>query len=142
MRNRHNACNKLEVHSTRFTYHSRSLHTQIKNMKNILITSLFTLILATSPAYSQSIEIEADRNNRNIVEVTPFNLVYHGYQGYFSELGIPSNGAFLQAIKFGKITAKDLVKAAIEKGRLNVDRINDESYIRRVQMRLDSMIRN
>jgi hypothetical protein len=111
-------------------------------MKNLLLASLSTLILATSPAYSQSIEMENHQGDRNIVEVTPFNLVYHGYQGYFSDLGIPSNGAFLQAIRFGKITAKDLVKAAIEKGRLNVDRIDDEGYIKMVQIRLDSMIRN
>jgi hypothetical protein len=79
---------------------------------------------------------------RNIVEVTPFNLVDRGYQGYFSDLSIPSNGDFLRAIRFRKIIAKDLVKAAIKKGRLNVDRINDESYIKRVRMRLDSTILN
>jgi hypothetical protein len=107
-------------------------------MKKLLITSLSTLILSVSPLHAQ----EAIQVDRTIVEVTPFNLVYHGYQGYFSELGIPSNGAFLNAIRFGKITAKDLVKAAIEKGRLNANRLNDESYIKRVQMRLNSMARD
>ena len=46
------------------------------------------------------------------VEITPFNLVTGAYQGRFVDYGIASFAAFDQQVAIGKITGKDLVRAA------------------------------
>jgi hypothetical protein len=111
-------------------------------MKRLLIASLSTLVLAIAPAYSEAMTAANSNTSQNIVEVSPFNLVYHGYQGYFSDMGIPSNGAFLTAIHSGKVQARDLVKVAIDKGRLSPDTINDRGYLNAVQSQLNNLDRN
>jgi glutamine cyclotransferase len=112
-------------------------------MKRLLIASLSTLVLATAaPAYSQEVSAVNQNLNRNVIEITPFNLVYHGYQGYFKQQGIPSSGAFVAAVRSGKIHASDLVKVAIEQGRLSPETSNNQRYIHAVQIQLDELDRN
>jgi hypothetical protein len=112
-------------------------------MKRLLFASLSTLVLAiAAPAYSQEISTVNQNPNRNVIEITPFNLVYRGYQGYFSEQGIPSNGAFIAAVHSGKIQASDLVKVAIQQGRLSPETSNNQSYLHAVETQLDELDRN
>lgn len=46
------------------------------------------------------------------VPITPFALVAGAYQGQFEDQGIPGFATFNSKVDQGKITAKDLVKAA------------------------------
>jgi hypothetical protein len=75
------------------------------------------------------------------VELTPFNLVKNGYQGYFVDQGVPSNGAFVYAIHFGRVDAEKLVKSAIAKGRLSSETLKDQSYLRKVDFLLETIER-
>lgn len=109
-------------------------------MQRLLIASLSTLVFAAAtPAYAR--EITTANPNPNLVEITPFNLVQRGYQGYF-QAEIRSNGAFSTAVNSGKIKAKDLVQSAIASGRLSPDKLNDKSYLRAVQIQLDNFNHN
>lgn len=113
-------------------------------MQRLLIASLSTLVFAAAtPAYAREITT-ANPNpnpNPNLVEITPFNLVQRGYQGYF-QAEIRSNGAFSTAVNSGRIKAKDLVQSAIASGRLSPDKLNDKSYLRAVQTQLDNFNHN
>jgi hypothetical protein len=112
-------------------------------MKRLLIASLSTLVLAiAAPAYSQEVSTVNQNLNRNVIEITPSNLVSHGYQGYFKQQGIPSSGAFVAAVRSGKIHASDLVKVAIQQGRLSPEKLNDQSYLHSVKTQLDDLNRN
>lgn len=112
-------------------------------MKRLLVASLSTIVLAiAAPAHSQEVSAVNQNLNRNIIEITPFNLVYHGYQGYFQEQGIPSNGAFVAAVHSGKIHGRDLVKVAIQQGRLSPETANNQSYLHTVQVQLNELDRN
>jgi hypothetical protein len=112
-------------------------------MKRLLVASLSTLVLAiAAPAYSQEVSAVNQNLNRNVIEITPFNLVYHGYQGYFKQQGIPSSGAFVAAVRSGKIHASDLVKVAIQQRRLLPETANDQSYLHAVKVQLDDLNRN
>jgi hypothetical protein len=112
-------------------------------MKRFLIASLSTLVLAAAaPAHSEEVAVTSQTMNRNLVEITPFNLVQHGYQGYFKEQGIPSNGAFDTAVNAGEIKAIDLVKSGIARGRLSQETLNDKGYLHAVQTQLDNLNRN
>jgi hypothetical protein len=59
---------------------------------------------------------------------SPFNLAYLAYQGYLEDQGIPSNGALINAIASGTITARDLIQAAIKTNRLPEAITPDQSY--------------
>lgn len=93
-------------------------------MKNILFGSFTALFLAANatPLVAQ--------------EIAPINLVYLGYQGYFTKSGIPSYGAFIQAINFQKIDAEALVESAIAEGKLSPKAKTDDRYLRKVKSSL------
>lgn len=118
-------------------------------MKRLLIAALSTLTVAAAiPVQAQEMTAYNQNMTQTIAEVnpfaevTPFNLVEHGYQGYFSEQGIPSNGAFLSGVRTGKIKAEDLVKGGIARGRLTPKTRSDRSYLSAVQTQLDTLNRN
>jgi hypothetical protein len=112
-------------------------------MKRLLIAALSTLTVAAAiPAQAQEIAAVNQNMTHNIERVTPFNLVQHGYQGFFSEQGIPSNGAFVSGVLTGKIKAEDLIKSGIARGRLTPETLSDRDYIHSVQTQLDFLNRN
>jgi hypothetical protein len=73
-------------------------------------------------------------------QVTPFNLVNLARNGYFQEQEIPSHGALGSAIASEQIEAKDLVKAAIAQNRLAPETLNDDGYLRIVEIKLNDLI--
>ncbi|BAU66764.1 hypothetical protein STA3757_41700 [Stanieria sp. NIES-3757] len=79
---------------------------------------------------------DTSTNKNKSDQLTPINLVFHGYQGYFLDQGIPSGATFVSLVHFGTIDAEQLVKSAVEKGRLAPETINDESFLRKVQTSL------
>jgi hypothetical protein len=110
-----------------------------EDMKRLLIAALSTLTVAVAvPAQAQGIVAMT----QNIQQVTPFNLVKLGYQGYFRQQGISSNSAFVSAIRTGKIKAEDLVKSGIARGRLTPETLNNQSYLHHVRVQLESLKRS
>ena len=107
----------------------------------IVLASLSALTLGTiaTPALAGEVAAVNQVSRDNLVEVLPFNLVQHGYQGYFTAQGIPSNAAFLTAVRAGKVSAQDLVQGAIERGRLSTDTLDNQGYLRAVEERLRSL---
>ena len=110
-------------------------------MKRIVLASLSALTLGTiaTPALAGEMAAVNQDSLDNLVEVLPFNLVQHGYQGYFAAQGIPSNAAFLTAVRSGKVSAQDLVQGAIERGRLSTDTLDNQGYLRAVEYQLRSL---
>ncbi|AFY92972.1 hypothetical protein [Chamaesiphon minutus] len=68
--------------------------------------------------------------------ITPCELVSGAYQGQYRAYSIPGFGAFSDGVRRGKITAKDLVKAAIDSKRLPPQAIEDRSYLGYVDLQL------
>ena len=110
-------------------------------MKRTLFATLSALALSltTAPAFAGSTVAVNSQSVNNIVEITPFNLVGRGYQGSFTDRGIPGYGSFVKAAKGGRITAKDLVEAAIADGRLSPETINNQGYLKNVTSHLNSL---
>ena len=113
-------------------------------MKRLVISTVSALALSSlvTPAFASEIAAVNRNTASNINEITPFNLVSGSYQGRFINQGIPSNGAFLSAIRFNKIEAKDLVQSAITAGRLSEDTLKDTEYLNSVDSLLDNLDRN
>jgi hypothetical protein len=114
---------------------------EVLNMQRLLIATLSTIILAAAVSVNAETISTTSQTLNPSVEITPFNLVQRGYQGYFQP-EIPTNAAFNSAIRSGKIKAIDLVNGAISAGRLSPEKANDRSYIRSVQTQLDNFERN
>jgi hypothetical protein len=103
-------------------------------MKRLILSGL-SVLLATAlytPVAKAEFTVEP-------YMVQPVNLVFLGYQGYFEQEGIPSNGRFIEAIHSGKVNSTTLVESAIKQGRLPEDTINNKTYLNNVQMALISI---
>jgi hypothetical protein len=115
-------------------------------MKRLLLASLS--IVAMSLAISTSAQarcrtevliqptIKISNNLPTRKYITPFNLVENAYQGAYREHSIPGFGSLLDGTRIGRITATDLVKAAIESKDLLPKTIDDRDYIRSVEVQL------
>lgn len=73
--------------------------------------------------------------------VTPFNLVFLGFQGFFASEKIPSALGFIQGARDGKITPETLTQAAINMNRLSPDTLQDKDYLDSVKSQLDTIVR-
>ncbi|GAB4187861.1 MAG: hypothetical protein Fur006_28010 [Coleofasciculaceae cyanobacterium] len=71
--------------------------------------------------------------------VTPFNLVFLAFHGFFEKEGIPSSMSLVSAYVRGKVTANDLVKIAIAMNRLPSSTLNNRNYINQVDAQLKSL---
>ncbi len=110
-------------------------------MKRTILVSLsaLTLSLLAAPAFAEKVATNSKVSTNKIVEISPFNLVRRGYQGYFTNQGIPSNGAFARAVHTGRVSAEDLVQGAIAQGRLSPETINDRAYLNSVESHLNTL---
>lgn len=79
-----------------------------------------------------------DINSANISYLPPFNVAFFAYQGYLKEQGIPSAGALIFEYQTGKLTAKDVVQAAIKANKLPAAVLSDRSYLNAVEAELIS----
>lgn len=75
-------------------------------------------------------------NSSNVSYIQPFNLVNLAYQGGFKQQGVPSGGTLISKGQRGNITAKDLVKAAINAKKLPAQVLNNQDYISAVNLQL------
>lgn len=74
--------------------------------------------------------------------VTPFNLVFLGFQGFFASENIPAAMEFIRAYQNGKITPQSLTKAAIKMNRLSPETLKDKAYLASVQSQLDTLVQD
>ena len=108
-------------------------------MKKILIGTLSTILLSSiAIPVSAQVTLNSSRT-RNLVEITPFDLVTGAYQGRFEEQGIPSNAVFLARVRGNRISAEDLVNSAISAGRLSENTLYDQSYLNSVETIMNNL---
>ncbi len=89
-------------------------------MKRLIVasTSVLLAFFAVAPAV-QAREITT----------TPFDLVSLARNGYLSDQGVPSFAQLGVAHQRGRLSAEDLVQAAIDDNRLSPEAINDRGYV-------------
>jgi hypothetical protein len=121
------------------------------SMRRSILTSIATLLLsgaigtAAAPAQTTVPTVSSYpsvANQPSANQLSPFNLAYLAYQGYLEDLGIPSNGALLNAISFGKITAQDIIEAAVKANRLPEQILGDRGYRDNLEKQLQGLAEN
>lgn len=69
-------------------------------------------------------------------QLTPFNLAFLAYRGYFKKQGIPSYSALISAYQTGQITTKDVVQGAIKANRLPSQALANQGFLSNVDRQL------
>lgn len=111
-------------------------------MKRLMLSGLSMLILsgaAAPAAFANKVTLNPQARNQTTISVqsiTPFDLVTRAFNGEFEDQGIPGGLALINAHNYNRIGAEDLVKGAINEGRLTLDRLEDEGYLHAVAMQL------
>lgn len=72
--------------------------------------------------------------------VSPFDLVYMAYQGFFEREGIPAGNGFIDRYEADRLTPEDLVRTAIQSNRLPADTLTDSQYLDHVETQLKALI--
>jgi hypothetical protein len=71
--------------------------------------------------------------------VTPVNLVFLAYQGFFESEGIPKFNSLISGYKSGNVTAQKLIQVAIDMKRLSPSALNDRRYLSSVTHQLNAL---
>jgi hypothetical protein len=112
-------------------------------MKRIALSILPILLLSTAIAPAAHAEVATATPPPEAamlgMSVTPFNLVFLGYQGFLESEGIPKFNGLVEGYREGKVKAQDLVRAAINMGRLSASTLNDQNFIGAVDWELRRM---
>ncbi len=119
-------------------------------MKRLFLTrlSIVAILLAVSTSAdarghtTKAIAQPMTKISKNIptrTYITPFELVGTAYQGQYRDHSIPGFGSLIDNARTGRISAKDLVKAAIESRELLPEMIDDRDYLRNVESQLRSL---
>lgn len=112
-------------------------------MKSLILSGLSILFISASTApvvRSQTAALNPTTlHSTSTKQLTPFNLVTLAHRGYFKEQGIPSYGTFTAAYQLRRITAFDIVQAAVKANRLDPDFLSDEGYLRAVEAQLSGL---
>lgn len=113
-------------------------------MKRFIFSGLSLLLLsvAAGPAVvAGEVTLNPGTQNQTTIPVqsiTPFDLVTRAFNGEFEDQGIPGGIALIDAHNYHRIEAEDLVKGAINEGRLTIDMLEDEGYLHAVEMQLEA----
>lgn len=72
-------------------------------------------------------------------QLSPFNLAYMAYQGWFTNEGVPSASQLIQDYRSGHISATEVAQAAVQTNRLSADTLNDNSYLASLDTQLKAL---
>lgn len=118
-------------------------------MKGILLAGLSVLMMSVSvPAAfaethtaQKSTIAQSTVNSQSVRQLSPKELVTMAERGAFRDRGIPSHGRLADAAATRRITAMDLVKAAIAAEELSPETVNNTRYLNAVANFLASLNR-
>lgn len=114
-------------------------------MKPVILAGLSALLLVSAtPAVQAQTTVEAMPANADTIgmAVTPFNLVFLAYQGFFEQQGIPKFNGLINRYQSGQVSAVDLVKVAVSMRRLSPETLNNKGYLAAVERQLNSLYNN
>jgi hypothetical protein len=115
-------------------------------MKRFILGTLSTVLLSTAIAPMVQAQVTpaappAEAETLGMA-ITPFNLVFLAYQGFFESEGIPKFSGLEDGYRQGDVTAESLVKVAVSMRRLTPDAINNKAYLTAVKHQLDALTMN
>lgn len=74
-------------------------------------------------------------------QITPFSLIVLARNGYFRQQGIPSYSSLIAAYNLGRVTALDIVRAAVQANRLSPEYLSDRSFLKAVNAQSEILLK-
>ncbi len=126
-------------------------------MKRLVLGGVSVLLMSATVAPALRAEVVVETAPVNISQtqatnvppriaarmaVTPFNLVFLAFQGFFETQGIPSSMGLVSAYRNNQVTASDLIKIAISMNRLPQSTLTDRGYLNAVESQLKGLASN
>lgn len=109
----------------------------IVSLSIFYLASLVTTSVRAASITDSNVVLATTQNSQTaIAKITPFALVSLAYQGQYRSQGIPGFASLISAYHFRTITAKDVVKAAIQAKELTPDTLTDRDYVSAVDLQL------
>lgn len=102
-------------------------------MKRIT-SSLLVLVLSSAALTSVA---KADPTSAN--QASAFEVTTLAYQGRLADNGIPGYGSLEVGVQSGNIVAEDVVRAAIDAGRLTATALDNEEFVTAVDHQLHNL---
>lgn len=93
-------------------------------MRQFIVGGLSVLLLSAATAPGVLAQQSGSTNSTTGAasapnfQIEPFNLAWMAYQGYFQDQGIPKGRTLISAFESAQISARDIVKAAAQSGRM------------------------
>ena len=108
-------------------------------MKRLLIATLSLLAIATvglRPAQADLVPASIV-DSEGTAGFNPFEVAFLAYRGDLSDQGIPGYNTLRMRYRLGRITAEDVVAAAIEAGYVTTAALDDDGYVKAVGNQID-----
>lgn len=107
-----------------------------QNRKLLVLICLSILTISGGSIVNAQTLTRAD-SAKTTYQITPFNLVVLARSGYFQQQGIPSYLKLIAAYNLGRVTALDLVQAAVQTNRISDKYLSDRSFLKAVDAQLE-----
>lgn len=88
---------------------------------------------------SKLVKVAMTSQSKVARQLSPFNLAYMAYQGWFTNEGVPSASQLIRDYKNGRISAVEVANAAVQTNRLSADTLNDDSYLASLETQLKAL---
>ena len=88
---------------------------------------------------SKLVKVAMTSQPRVTRQLSPFNLAYMAYQGWFTNEGVPAASQLIRNYRVGRISAKEVAQAAVQTNRLSADTLNDASYLNSLDNQLEAL---
>ncbi|NET30472.1 MAG: hypothetical protein F6K19_00460 [Cyanothece sp. SIO1E1] len=112
-------------------------------MKYLILSglSVFVLAAAATSANAQTPRLakNADGSAAAFIignSATATDIVDFAYRGQFQSQGIPSYVGLIAAYRSGQVTARDVIAAAIRDNRLTADVLENDGFVRSIDIQL------
>ena len=104
----------------------------------VLLLSTVVTLRVNSQELKDVANIEPEQEEQEN-HISPSALVGAAHKGRLKDWNIPSYGQLQSGYDSGRITANDLINAAIEAGKLSPQAANDDRYINNVDSELKQL---
>ena len=105
-----------------------------------IATSLPTFAQTASSTQRSDLELANNKQNNTEEQTSPSALVSEAYQGSFKDQGISGFETLIQEYEENEVTARDVVQAGIDAGKLNTAALEDSGYIEAVETELQGLV--
>lgn len=125
----------------RFTMNQKAAGIALMPIAAILSLTISLPVFAQTASTPRSnLELANNKQDSTKEQTTPSALVSEAYNGKFKDQGISDYETLIQEIEEKEVTAKDIVQAGVNSGKLAPATLEDSGYMEAVENGLQGLV--